>query len=352
MREGRIDADVHQAVGPDFFQRMPRPWRDLPPIKGPSWPAHALGHSFYRADVHEAPGAHHDTRPTDVVDRLLEPYGMDYAILTGNAGTLGLSAHPNPHYARSFVQCYNDWLLEVWLDHDPRLKGSMLITPEDPGAAVREIERIGGHRDVVQVLMPSSAPQLYGGHSYWPIYEAAAGYGLPVAIHPTGGTLQPPTTSGWPTTYLEAHTMISTGYMNHLISLLCQGVFEEIPSLRFVLIEGGLTVFAPLLWRLEKNWKAVRSEVPWLRHSPRRYLRDHLRFTTQPIEEPDDDDLLIRLFEDLDGHHTILFATDWPHWDFDDPEVVLRRFPADLRARILWGNACALYGLDDDPGSN
>ena len=314
--------------------------------QGPSWPAAAFGHTGYRTDVHTPQGERHDLEPRDVVERLLEPYGIDVAILTGNAGALGINTHPNPHFALAFAQAYNDWLIDTWLTHDPRLMGSMVVAPDDAAGSVREIERVAGHPSVVQVIMAASAPRLYGDRNYWPIYEAAARRHLPVAVHPTGGTTLPPTASGWPTTYLAAHSVIATVYLNHMVSLVCSGVFEEFPDLSFVFVEGGVVGFAPMLWRLEKNWKGVRAEVPWMTRSPREYLDGNLRFSTQPIEEPTDHELLRRLFADLRGEKSILYASDWPHWDFDDPEAALRPLPEPMRSRILGWNAIELYGLD------
>jgi predicted TIM-barrel fold metal-dependent hydrolase len=341
----RIDADVHQGVDPAFWQRVAQPWRSMRPGSAVAWPASALGHTGYRSDVHTVDGQFHDRTAQDVIDRLVEPYGVDFAILTGNAGLLGVAAHPNPHFGINFAQAYNDWLIEEWLSHDSRLKGSMMVSQRDVGAAVREVERVGPHPDIVQVLLPANSDKLYGDRAFWPLYEAATALGLPVAIHPSGFTLNPPTSMGWPTTYLEAHTMIATGYLDHMISLACQGAFEEVPGFRFVFVEGGVSTFAPMLWRLEKNWKAVRAEVPWMTASPREYLEDNFRFTTQPIDEPEDPELLRRIFADLRADRSVLFASDWPHWDFDDPEAALRPLSKELRARILGENAATLYGL-------
>ena len=48
----------------------------------------------------------------------------------------------------------------------------------------------------------------------------------------------------------------------------------------------------------------------------------------------------------MGGTDRMMFSTDYPHWDFDDPRRALRvKLPAEARAQIFGGNAMALYGL-------
>ncbi len=42
---------------------------------------------------------------------------------------------------------------------------------------------------------------------------------------------------------------------------------------------------------------------------------------------------------------TLCFASDYPHWDFDEPTLTLRTLPAAWRERIAFENARELYGL-------
>jgi predicted TIM-barrel fold metal-dependent hydrolase len=40
-----------------------------------------------------------------------------------------------------------------------------------------------------------------------------------------------------------------------------------------------------------------------------------------------------------------LFATDYPHWDADDPQWIFRHLPKQLRSGILRDNALEFYRL-------
>ena len=72
---------------------------------------------------------------------------------------------------------------------------------------------------------------------------------------------------------------------------------------------------------------------------------EHVRFTTQPLEHTDGhDDLLFEMLEAAGAPDILCFATDYPHWDFDDPAFMLRRLPEAWRDQVMHENAAALYG--------
>ena len=149
-----------------------------------------------------------------------------------------------------------------------------------------------------------------------------------------------------PTFYIEWHTLGSAcSIMAHLVSLVVHGTFERLPDLKVVLMEGGLAWLPGILWRLDTNWRGLRSEVPWLDRRPSEVVRDHVRFTTQPLEHTDGhDELLFRMLEAVGAPDILLYASDYPHWDFDDPKTMLSRLPEAWRAPIMHDNAAALYG--------
>ena len=87
---------------------------------------------------------------------------------------------------------------------------------------------------------------------------------------------------------------MSLSFQAHLVSLLTEGVFERFPGLRVVMVEGGVAWLRAADVAAGRYWKALRSEVPWVRRPPSEYLRDHVRLGTQPLERPDDDRQLLR----------------------------------------------------------
>jgi predicted TIM-barrel fold metal-dependent hydrolase len=131
-----------------------------------------------------------------------------------------------------------------------------------------------------------------------------------------------------------------------LSSLVFEGVFERLPKLRVVVMEGGLGWIPSFKARMDKNWKRMRSEVPHVKRPPSEYVQEQVWFTTQPMEETGSSASLLDLFERI-GWDRLLFATDYPHWDYDDPRTAFKaNLSESQRDLLLFQNARKFYGLD------
>jgi hypothetical protein len=130
-----------------------------------------------------------------------------------------------------------------------------------------------------------------------------------------------------------------------LASLVIEGVPERFPRLKIVFIEGGFGWIASTMWRMDQHFERFRDEIPHLKRRPSEYVREHFWNTTQPIDEPDEARHLRSLI-DWVGVDRLLFSSDYPHWDFDDPRFAFKTPLSEAeRLKIFNGNARALYKL-------
>ena len=115
-------------------------------------------------------------------ERHLDPYGVDVGIVEPDEAAV-FSVLPNAQLAARLCSAYNDWLLEHWLQPEPRLRGMIVVPAQWPEAAAREIRRVGDRDEFVGVFLPGAARVPYGNPVHDPIWEAANELGLPVAVH-------------------------------------------------------------------------------------------------------------------------------------------------------------------------
>jgi predicted TIM-barrel fold metal-dependent hydrolase len=277
-------------------------------------------------------------------DQLLDLFDVRHAILSP-LEVLGWPTYGEP--AGAFITALNDWMVQEWLERDPRLYGAISIPVEDGARAAKEIERAAEHHRFVTILMTMVTREGFGHPKYWPIYEAAAGLGLPVAAH-VGGFSGTHMATGWPAYFVEQHAGYTQPYQAQIVSLVYSGVLERFPNLQFVLEEGGIGWMPALMWRLDRVWESMREHAPHLERRPSEVIREHISFTTQPFDEPEKPEYLFQVLDQLDMSDRIMFASDYPHWDFDDPRRVLpKSLGQELRDKIMRENASGLFRFGD-----
>lgn len=346
-----IDCDVHQRLRSpkDLFPYLPKVYREDIEQFGLRIPGVGYlngGDRGYRADAWPRDGGMVGSDLELMREQLLDAYNIEYAILTGQE-LRPICTLPDADYAAALASAYNDWLIEHWLERDDRLKGAILIATQDPKRAAKEIERVAKHPDMVEVLLPNGARFPYGQRYYDPIYEVCEDLGLPVALH-TGsegqGINPPPTPAGFPSYYVEIRQARPMGYQAHITSMVFEGLFERFPKLKVVFIEGGFIWLPTFLWRLDYDWKGLRHQTPWVQKPPSEYVFEHCRFTSQPMEDVEPDKLLT-IFEWARAKEVLMFASDYPHWDFDSPEQSLPPMSPEMAERVFSENARELYRL-------
>jgi hypothetical protein len=273
-------------------------------------------------------------------EHVLDRYQTRYGILNC---LYGAQVFHSVDMAAAFCRATNDWIRDEWLNRDSRLRASIVIPAEDAELAVAEIERRADDYRFVQVLMLVSGEMTLGRRQLWPIYRLAERLQLPIGIHAGSAYRHAPTAAGWPSYYVEDYIAQSAAFENQLQSLIAEGVFAKFPGLKVVAIESGLAWLSGYIWRSDKTWKGVRAEVPWVTRAPSEILRDHVRFTTQPIDAADEREAILRLVDHLKSDELFLFSTDYPHWQFDDDAALPSGIPDELLRKILSANALATY---------
>jgi predicted TIM-barrel fold metal-dependent hydrolase len=245
--------------------------------------------------------------------------------------------------ARAFARAVNDWIAKEWLDRDPRLRASIVVPMQNAEYAVDEIERWANDKRFVQVLAMAMQELPLGRRHYWPIYAACERHGLPLGIHAGSAYANPVTALGWPTWYLEDYAAQSQGFQSQVASLITEGVFAKHSGLKVVLMESGITWLPPFLWRFDKFWRGLRTEVPWVDRAPWEMVRDHFRLTLQPLDAPDDPHVVERAIEHLRSDDMLLYASDFPHWQFEGDAVMPAGISPALRRKIAVDNPRATY---------
>lgn len=348
---GIIDCDIHPTTRnrSELHPWLPERWRKhlaeygaqarLPFSTGTQYPKAAPATA--RRDAWPPAGGPPGSDLAFMQTQLLDANDTAVGILSplhGSARNTDLDA--------ALCTAVNEWQIEQWAKPEPRLRASVTVAHEDPDLAVEEIARRAGDTRFVQILLPSKTNEPLGRKRYWPIFAAAQSAGLPIGVHVNSvGGGYASTGSGWPSYYLQDHHINVHSFQAQVASLALEGVFERFPRLRMVMIEGGFAWLPALCWRLDRHWARMRDEVPECRRPPSEYVREQLWFTTQPVEEPEQPEHPRDTLNWI-GWDRLMFATDYPHWDYDDPAAAFKIAMSEQeRAMIFRENACTVYGL-------
>jgi hypothetical protein len=98
--------------------------------------------------------------------------------------------------------------------------------------------------------------------------------------------------------------------------------------------------------RLDSEYMMRSSEAPLLKRKPSEYMRE-MFYSSQPLERSNIE-LTEATFKAMKAETQLLFASDWPHWDFDLPNSITTLPFLDEQAKrnILGFNSARLFNLE------
>jgi predicted TIM-barrel fold metal-dependent hydrolase len=120
------------------------------------------------------------------------------------------------------------------------------------------------------------------------------------------------------------------------------GLPERFPSLRIGALEAGVAWILFAMKRLNREYLERRRQVPRLQDLPSRYLC-RMFFGTQPLDVADGPGFAA-LNAACGGDLRLMYASDWPHHDFDHPNAIRKlRLSEEAERKVLSENARELF---------
>jgi hypothetical protein len=272
--------------------------------------------------------------------------GIDIQIVFGSLCFAACTLH-DLDFALAFCRGCNDYVAEFCSSAPDKFKAVSVVPLQDVPAAIAEMRRTVKDLGVVGVSIPPSLPGKNLDHpDFYPFYAEAQALNLAVGIHWGNGTYLP----GAGTERFQKH------FYNHVVghpfeqmlaltSIVCGGILERFPELRFGFLESGCGWVTYWMWRLDEEYRCRSLEVPRMKDKPSEYLkRGNCFFGCSP------DESLIPSVVSTAGPGSIVFSSDYPHTDGSFPNTVRTirdrlDLSDDVKNKILGDNAARFFGL-------
>jgi predicted TIM-barrel fold metal-dependent hydrolase len=329
-----IDSDAHARDTDEFLKPyLGEPYRNrrLPYIPRETYDR-SLGGTLGRS------GAKIEERLAD-----MDMQEINTAVLYPTTG-LGIGRIREPDYAAAVCRAYNDFIAD-YCKASPRLKAVANLPIHNPTEAARELNRAVTKLDLVGGMLAAQAHNKnLGSPEFYPLYEEAQRLNAPLAVHAFGGD--------------EAGTEIfhqficlhTTGHpfpiLRQLTGMIFGGIPELFPKLKIAFLEAGCGWIPYWMERMDEEWeKRGKAEAPLCKKRPSEYLASGRIYYGCEAEEK-----MISYVVGEIGSETLMYASDYPHWDMSWPEsavLIWRRKDLSLEARrnILQENARRFYNL-------
>ena len=261
-------------------------------------------------------GKHRDIQ---LGNRWMDAMSVDYSCLFPT-GMLNIGLHPQKEMESDLCWAYNRWVTEKVLPESGGRMFSMLCLPfSDADETLRHVETFG-HRPGVGGFMITTVRTLpVHDNVYMKVYRAIEERGLVLSFH---------SAFNWNENvfrgcnrFLAVHALGFSFYnILHCTNWVVNGMGERFPKLPVIWIESGLAWIPFLMQRLDHEYMMRPSECPLLKKKPSEYMRD-MYYSSQPMEIQDLA-AMEQTFRMMDAENHLLYASDYPHWDFDLPSTI------------------------------
>jgi uncharacterized protein len=283
-------------------------------------------------------------RDVELGQRWMDAMSVDYACLFPTL-LLSVGLHPSTEMEIELCFSYNRWLTAKVLPEAGGRLYSMLALPiSDPDEALRQVETFGSCPHVTGFLVTSARTLPIHHNTNMKIFRAVEERGLALAFH-SAINIGEPVFKGL-NRFASVHALGFPFYnILHMTNWITNGLGERFPKLPVIWIEGGLAWVPFLMQRLDHEFMLRSSEYPLLKKKPSDYMRD-MYYASQPMERVD----MVALectFRMINAETQLMYASDYPHWDFDLPSTVsdLPFLSERGKHNVLGGTAARLFKL-------
>ncbi len=279
----------------------------------------------------------------EIMKRSIDSMGVDYQVIFPTT-LLGMGMHPMEDVEIYISRAYCRWLLECVLPRDERLIGLVYLPFNDPAECEKLVKEFGGEDRLVGFTVCALRHKPVHHNQYMRLYSMIEETGKPLCFH-AGPYWNDPSMAQL-NRFISMHAISFVHYnMIHMTNWVINALPERFPKLKTLWIESGLAWIPFLMQRLDHEVLLRPSEAPGLKRMPSEYMQD-MFYSSQPLERWDIK-FTEATFEKIKAPTQLLYASDWPHWDFDPPASIttLPFLSEQDKKNILGLNAAKVFNL-------
>ena len=274
----------------------------------------------------------------------MDKQDIDTAVLYPTNG-LGIGRAREPAYNAALCRAYNDFISD-YCKPSPRLKAVANLPVNNPAEAAKELNRAVTKLGLCGGMLAAQAhSKNLGSPDFYPLYEEAQRLDTPIAVHAFGGD------EAGSEIFDQFICLHTTGHpfpvLRQLTAMVFGGIPEKFPKLRVGYLEIGCGWLPYWMERMDEEWeKRGKIEAPLCKQKPSEYLTaGNIYYGCEPEEK------MISYVANEIGSETLMYASDYPHWDMSWPEsavILWRREDLSLETKknILETNAKRFYNFN------